>query len=125
MTGSQERFRELRRYAAQVNGRCGETEGAGEQQVQAAITDYSFRVSDGRALARCTSLPLRSAIVARCGRGCMVARRPGSTGSAALLVRYFCGELALLAGTAVSGAVTWNTSSANFRWLASNCSANL
>ena len=48
---------------------------------------------------------------------------PGSSGPAALLVRYFCGELAFLAGTVMSGAVTWNTSSANFRWLASSCSA--
>jgi hypothetical protein len=50
---------------------------------------------------------------------------PGSSGPAALLMRYFSGELAFLAWTAVSGAVTWNTSSANFRWLASSCSAKL
>ena len=50
---------------------------------------------------------------------------PEMPGPAVLLVRYFCGELAFLAGTAVSGAVTWNTSSANFRWLASSCSAKL
>lgn len=50
---------------------------------------------------------------------------PGSSGPAVLLVRYFCGELACLAGTAMSGAVTWNTSSANFRWAASSCSAKL
>ncbi len=55
----------------------------------------------------------------------MPARRARSTGPAALRVRYFCAEVAFLAGAAVSGAVTWNTSSANFRWLASSCSAKL
>ena len=67
----------------------------------------------------------------RCGRrsplaaACIRGGGPGSSGPAALLVRYFCGELAFLAGTVMSGAVTWNTSSANFRWLASSCSAKL
>ena len=72
-----------------------------------------------------TFLPLRSEIVARCGRDAWWRGGPGGTGAAALLVRYFCGELAFVAGTAVSGAVTWNTSSANFRWLASSCPAKL
>ena len=46
---------------------------------------------------------------------CIHGGGPGSSGPPALLVRYFCGELAFLAGTVMSGAVTWNTSSANFR----------
>jgi len=68
---------------------------------------------------------LRSEIVARSSRHTWWHGGPGSSGPAALLMRYFCGELAFLAWTAVSGAVTWNTSSANFRWLASSCSAKL
>ena len=52
-------------------------------------------------------------------------RAPGVVGPPRLLIRYFCGELAFLAGAVMSGAVTWNTSSANFRWLASSCSAKL
>ena len=73
----------------------------------------------------CTSLPLRIGGRRSLQQAHMAARRPGCTGPAALLVPYFCGELAFLAGTAVSGAVTWNTSSANFRWLVSSCSAKL